>query len=93
MMNVKLIQPSERLWQRPLSLILLLSLAFGVAGWVVVSPLIMATPLAQATWVLAQVAWRVIPPFIWLALGGTAVFWLWLLRRLWQQTGVRAIGG
>jgi hypothetical protein len=44
----------------------------------------MAAPLAQAVWVLAQVAWRLIPPFVWLAPGATAVFWLWLLRRLWR---------
>lgn len=72
------------MWPRPLSLILLLGLALGAAGWAVAYPLFMAAPPAQAARVLAQLAWRLTPACVWLALGATAVFWLWLLRRLWR---------
>lgn len=37
----------------------------------------------DALWVLAQVVWRLVPPLVWAAAGATAVFWLWLMRRLW----------
>ncbi len=85
-MNARMILAKERMWQRPFSGFLLLALALIVPGWAVAYPTIVAAPLTQAVWVLMQVAWRLVPPFVWLTLAGTAVFWLWLLRRLWRQS-------
>lgn len=80
MMNTKMMQVRERVWQRPLSLFLLSALALGAAGWVVAYAIFSA----QAAWVLMQAVWRLTPLYVWLAMGATAVFWLWLLRRLWR---------
>lgn len=44
--------------------------------------------LWSALWLLAQVVWRLLPPLVWAAAGATAVFWLWLMRRLWAGNPV-----
>jgi hypothetical protein len=45
--------------------------------------------LGQAAWALARLAWRLIPPLLWAVVGAAAVFWLWLMRRLWRANGRR----
>jgi hypothetical protein len=44
--------------------------------------LIAGPEFITAAWVLARLAWRLTPPVVWLMAGATAVFWLWLMRRL-----------
>lgn len=71
--------------QRPSAgLVRLLIILPGIGLLLSVGLLLIAGPeFITAAWVLARLAWRLVPPVVWAVSGAAVVFWLWLLRRLW----------
>ncbi|MFZ1397221.1 MAG: hypothetical protein WAS33_10010 [Candidatus Promineifilaceae bacterium] len=78
---------SETVGKRPFSLSFWLILLAAPSFIVItgVTMLLWQSQLGQVAWLLVKVTFHLIPPFIWLGGGTIVVFWLLVLRRLWQQ--------
>jgi len=74
----------QRLQRPSAGLVRLVIILLGTGLLLSAGLLLIAGPeFITAAWVLARLAWRLTPPFAWAAAGAAAVFWLWLMRRLW----------
>lgn len=80
-MDLTIIKSAQRPFS-PITRLLIILFLIGLLSTGVLH-LVMGPEGASTLWLLAHLAWRLVPPPVWAVAGATAVFWLWLMRRLW----------